>query len=286
METSAGLLDASTNQAFQDSSIPGGIGFTQFSNRFATLSAGIVGDTTRYQSFGPFQGKRFSVSALHGQRLSGTFEGNLTEARLDFRTYKQLTRRSVLAWRLFSLYNFGDYEPNYGYGGLNQLRGYEFRDFFGSRIAGTNLELRFPLIDELRFPGFPLRNIRGFFFIDVGAAWFEDFWYDPELQAVSAFGTPNEQRFRAPGVRVDSTSGPIPFKFWDSEENRLQDGRASYGAGVQFFFLGGLQFNWIWAYRADYTQFLINADDPTGPLIREEASGGGLRSEFYITYDF
>ena len=36
--------------------------------------------------------------------------------------------------------------------GINELRGYDYREFFGSRIALSNLEFRFPLIDEVRFP--------------------------------------------------------------------------------------------------------------------------------------
>lgn len=285
-ETSAGLIDSSTNQAYADSNAPGGVGFVQYSNRFAMVSAAFVGDTTRWQGYRPFQGKRFRIAATYGHRLSGTFQGNLTEARFDYRAYKQLTRRSTLAWRLFTVYNFGDYEPSYAFGGLNELRGYEFRDFFGSKIAGTNLELRFPLVDQLRFPGFPWPQIRGFLFVDVGAAWFDDFWYDPELQEVSGYGTADEVRFRHAGVRFDPATGVVPFKFWDSDNNRLRDGRASYGAGFQFIFLGGLQFNWVWAYRAPYTQFLIDLDDPSGGLIEEEVSGRGVRSEFYITYDF
>ena len=47
----------------------------------------------------------------------------------------------------------------------------------------------------------------------------------------------------------------VPWRFWDSENNRLQDGRASYGMGFQFLFIGGLQLNWVWSKRLPFTQY-------------------------------
>jgi len=79
----------------------------------------------------------------------------------------------------------------------------------------------------------------------------------------------------------------IPLDFYDSANNRLQDLRGSYGAGFQFFFLGGLQFNWSWAKRLSYTRFV---DDPTTPLVFDlipiKADVGGFRNEFYIIFDW
>ena len=95
-------------------------------------------------------------------------------------------------------------------------------------------------------------------------------WYDPVT------GT----------IRADYSQFPtelVEFEFWDSDNNRLQDGRASYGFGFQFFFIGGLQFNWVWSRRFDYTQYLYNLD---GSLVPTEAETGGLRSDFYIIFDY
>ena len=80
---------------------------------------------------------------------------------------------------------------------------------------------------------------RGAEVLDVGAAWYaDDLWYDPETFLIRA------DYSQIPAV-------PIGFKFWDSENNRLQDARASYGVGFQFFFIGGLQFNWVWSKRME-----------------------------------
>ncbi len=196
----------------------------------------------------------------------------------------------MLAWRLGTIYNAGDRQNTYGFGGINQLRGYDYREFFGSRILWSNFELRFPLVDELRFPIMALTSIRGFFFFDIGAAWYDDEvftngsfvgtgpWYDPDFNIIRADYT-------------QPTAVLIPFELWDENHNQLQDARASYGVGFQFFFLGGLQFNWVWAWRADYTQY-VYARDSLGlpilslPPLATTVSPNGVVSDFYIQFDW
>jgi hypothetical protein len=239
-------------------------------DKFVLFGASFTGDTTRWQEWGPFQGKRFSVGVTYGADAGSTVKGNLVEYALDFRAYKQLTRRSLIAFRLVGAESAGDRPTYYSMGGINELRGYEFRDFFGTRVAWSNIELRFPLVDQLRFPFGAIRSIRGFLFMDVGAAWSKSgAWYDPEL----GFGQ----------YRVDAQGKPVEFKFWDSENDRFQDGRGSYGWGIQFLFLGGLQFNWAWADRMSYTRYVF---DGSGNLVPTEADTGGSHMEFYIVYDF
>jgi outer membrane protein assembly factor BamA len=182
----------------------------------------------------------------------------------------------VLAFRALGIVNRGERVVFYGMGGLNNLRGYDFRAFYGSNVASANLELRFPFVDELRFPIGPLRNIRGFLFLDAGTAWLPgDQFFDPDSQLVRA--QPN----------FDGTFRNIPFDWWDSKNDRLQDLRGSYGTGFQFFFLGGLQFNWVWSKRLSYTSYV---DDPSTPLVYDlipvKADSGAVRSEFYITFDW
>jgi hypothetical protein len=267
--------------------------FLETEDTLGFVEGAIVGDTTRYMSFGPFQGKRFRVSLVFGPHLAGDFDGNLAEARFDYRAYKQATRRSLLAFRVGTLYGFGDSQNTYGFGGLNTLRGYEFREFYGSRIAWSNLEFRFPLVDELRFPVLALRDLRGFFFLDVGAAWFGD-------DSIALGASIDGKAFYDPVynlVRADYSQDPfnptlIPFEAWDEEENRLQDARASYGIGFQFFFLGGLQFNWVWSKRLPYTQYVYAVDPFTGivdlsqPPVPVEADYHGTRYDFYIQFDW
>jgi Tol biopolymer transport system component len=281
IESSVGFTD-STQDLIVTNPFTFASGFVEVDEQFATASFEITGDTTRYQSFGAFQGKRFNLGVLYGYNLDSDIpdgfnieEGDILRYTLDFRAYKKATRRSLLAWRLRGIYNDGDRETFHGLGGINQLRGWDYLEFFGSRVAWSNLEFRFPLADELRFPILAIRQIRGFFFFDVGAAWLrEDEWFDPELN----------------NIRISPQTGqPIKFKFWDSDEDRLQDGRASYGAGFSFFFLGGLQFNWAWSKRLEYTQF-VPVLDPSGFFIIDlqpvEVDDSDTRMDFYIVFDW
>jgi len=249
--------------------------FQSINDKFLLFQTAFVGDTTRYQSFGPFQGKRLSVGMTYAYNLGSSSPGNVLEYTLDFRAYKQLTRRSLLASRFVGVLNRGDRQIFYGVGGLNTLRGYGFRTLYGSNVAGAQFELRFPFVDEVRFPIGPIRNIRGFLFMDFGTAWLPgDVFYDPDVQQIRATEV-------APGQLV-----PIKFKWYDSTNNRLQDLRGSYGGGFQFFFLGGLQFNWAWAKRLPYTRFV---DDPTTFLydpVPIDAPLPGFESEFYIAFDW
>ena len=250
--------------------------FNRVSDTLAYAIFSVTGDTTRFQRFGAYHGKRFNLSITHGESLGGDFNGDLTQVNLDFRAYGQTTRRSLFAWRLATLQNIGDREFLYGLGGINQLRGYEYREFVGSSLVWTNLEFRFPLVDLLKFPVLAIRDLRGMIFLDLGAAYLEnDLWIDPD----TGF------------VRVDEMGQSIPFEFWDSTNNRLQDLRGSYGVGFQFLFLGALQFNWVWSHRLEFTEWVCDVPSSIfgtcpGTVVPVKGDSSGTHSQFYITFDF
>jgi Tol biopolymer transport system component len=190
---------------------------------FPYVEVGLVGDTTVFAGWGPVSGRRWRIGGSYAPdtgkdqlALSGDAPGSILSATvdLDFRQYLQLSERSNLAFRLFVGASFGNAPQPFYFGGLDTLRGFDFRDFSGDRAAFANLELRFPLFDFLGNRAFQIRGIRGRIFLDVGGAYY-------------------------------SYSGR-DFKFFDSANNRLQDGRAAYGYGVTFDFLG-LQLNWDFA---------------------------------------
>jgi len=279
LEGSVGYLDSSQDNFIGTDPFGFPI-FSKVKDSFGTVDLTLVGDTTRYMQLGPAQGKKIRLNVFYGAHISGDFEGDILQYNLDLRTYKQITRRSTLAFRLNARLSAGDRDSFTGMGGLNELRGFEYREFFGSRTAFANLELRFPLMDGLPFTFGNMGPVQGFLFLDVGAAWFQDdSFYDPEFRADIGFG----------GMRIDPITGePIPFSFWDSENNRLQDGRASYGVGFKAFVFG-LQLNWSWAHRLDYTQYVLQFDPLSGFATGIEpvkADTSGARMDFYIVYDF
>ncbi len=279
-ESDPGFVSMDPNEPVPDpSTVPKGatIGFLDFNTETGTspfASVGIVNDTTIFKEFGAWHGKRVAFNITSVPASTGAI-GTFTEYDLDFRAYRKLTRRSLLAWRLVADVSRGDGAPFFSIGGYNQIRGFRYREFLGDSAAFTNLELRFPLIDELRFPFGSIRQIRGLLFFDAGAAWTQDglFW-DKELVV-----------FR-------------DFKLYDSDANRFQDGRASYGIGFSFR-LGPFDLNWNFARRLPFGEtHITNACAPSGitdiqtfvnfvsqcPI--EETDDTSINADFYIGYAF
>ena len=185
---------------------------------YPQVSASFISDNAIYANYGPISGRRIRLTASYAPNLSsddgesGTLHSTQT---LDARYYVPVTRRSNFAFRLFGFNSTGEF-PNATYiGGLDTIRAFETRTIGGFKAFYGNAEYRFPLIDQLRFPGIGFSGIRGVLFFDVGAAWF------PEV---------------------------TDFTF--IEDDRLQDAVASYGWGftVNAF---GLTLNWDFAKRWD-----------------------------------
>ena len=189
------------------------VGFVGVEDNFPLVTATFSGDSARFKSFGPISGRRYELTANY---LADLDEGGTlsNELNLDFRQYLQLTSRTLLAARISGFYADGN-RPNFTYfGGLNTLRGYDFRTYLGNRAAYANFEARFPLVDVIAFPGFAISQIRGSLFFDIGGAYFDG----------------------------------QDFNF--IEENQLVDGAASVGYGITLN-LFGLQLHWDFARRTN-----------------------------------
>ncbi len=194
---------------------------------FPQVSAALVSDTTIFNEWGPISGHRVRLSASFAPDLSSDDEDDLfafgqgsiltSTVSLDARAYVPLTRRSNLAFRLFASSSDGNVPDVSFVGGLDTVRGFAFREFAGHRAFYANAELRFPLVDQLGFPGIRLEGIRGVLFVDIGGAWFPD-------------------------IRQ--------FDFYDEENDRLRDGIAAYGWGFTAR-LFGLALNWDFAKRTN-----------------------------------
>ena len=186
------------------------------SGKYLSFSLSLVGDTTLYKFFGPLAGKRYRLAVEYALPFSSQFLG-FTNLTVDFRNYTRLSSRTLFAFRLFGGMSFGESPQIFYFGGTNTLRGYPYLSFSGNRAFFTNLELRFPLVDEVRFPiGFSLRGIRGCLFLDIGGAWFDN----------------------------------QDFKPFDFSNFRLKDAKGSLGLGVYFYF-GPFELHWDFARRTD-----------------------------------
>jgi outer membrane protein assembly factor BamA len=211
---------------FQNSTDRDGDGVLEFEelewaglrHNFPLASSTFSGDSAVYKFFGPVSGRRYQASLSYAPDLDegGTLTSDLI---VDWREYKQLSSRTLIAARFFGAYSQGNFPNFYYFGGLNTVRGYDFRTIVGSQAGFANLEFRFPLVDLLATPFVVIQQMRGVFFFDIGAAKFED----------------------------------QPFNFRD-DEGRFVDAKASVGWGIAFH-LFGLPLNWDFAKRFDGKEF-------------------------------
>jgi hypothetical protein len=226
----------------------------------APISLRIVQETTRFAEFGPLAGSTFSVGVTAAPPIGGFLQRTTVDA--DLRKYLRLGgTTALLAFRGRGFYSTGDNPDYFYFGGNMELRGFPYLSIAGNRGFYANAELRLPLIHLAATPIGILGPLRGTAYFGIGGARF------------------NGQECGAPGVSQAncwkfSTSEPgysyvedpiygTPVTGW-----RLQDGRASWGFGLQLFFLGyPMHFDWT-----KYTDFATTSK--------------GWDFNFWIGYDF
>jgi len=222
VEMQTGYISRSIDYPYVVTNADGSQGFlvTARDDNFPIIGGSFVGDTTLYQEWGPYSGRRYRLSTSWAPDLkkgqinpsTGLPANSPTltyDATIDFRQYIPITARSLFAFRVYGGYSTGNFPNVYSFGGLDTLRGLDYQAVIGNSVAFGNFELRIPLIDYLVFPIGGLRNIRAHIFFDIGAG---------KLKGQD-------------------------FQFWDSSNHELIDGHASYGAGFQVTLLG-LELHW------------------------------------------
>lgn len=273
--------------------------FASLDENFPYVGWQLNGDTVRYKEFGPYHGQRFQLSQQWAPTMnsSGATDlfttGTFLNTLLDYRLYRRVTDRSLFAIRVASYWSQGDGYSIYSFGGLNYLRGYDYREFYGSRVAYANIEFRFPLVDALVFPIGILRDLRGFAFFDVGTAWFQN--DDFAHQDLGYYLTPAVNGQVQPQfIIVDEDGNAVrrKFSFWDDENDELGDGRAAYGFGFNVF-LGPFQLTWSYAHQLENTIEVCDiSGDGTCELstdlkrVEDPFHKDGSIGQFYIAIDY
>jgi Tol biopolymer transport system component len=192
--------------------------YGQFFNGMATpLELSLVSETTRFASYGPNMGHTYKFSFSKYLKLfSNSLDAYTLEG--DFRQYLRIDNQSLLAFRLSGFYSGGPNSLLYWSGGNNSLRAADFRSLIGNKGFFFNAEFRFPLVTAALTPIGLIGPIRGVFFFDLGAFWFND----------------------------------QPFDFFeDGQKFKLKDPLASYGYGIEFF-LFGYPLHVEWVYKTDF----------------------------------
>ncbi len=218
------------------------------------LTIALTRETTVFREYGPLAGHTFraaySVSPKIGNSLSRqTFDG-------DFRYYQRIGTNGVAAFRFRGFNSFGDTPDYFFYGGNSELRGYDFLQFVGNKGFFANAELRFPLIEAMLTPIGVLGGVRGVVYAGIAGASLlgrpttTGFSTGAETEAYKFATSSAKEVNPIIGFTTDEQTG-FPVAVYGPpltiDGFRLQDGRASYGLGLETFLLGfPIHFDWSW----------------------------------------
>lgn len=219
----------------------GGGFVTEDGHEFRSVSAltlSTIGDYTLWGYFGPVNGRRYNFTFQNAFDLGGKSMSYYT-ATLDWRRYLDLTHGYTFAMRFLGGYSDGANPQTFRIGGFNTLRGYEDFSLYGTRIAVTNLEFRFPFISQLGLVGpLPLGwfNLKGAGFVDTGFHWNKG----DELR-LSYVGIDGNRRFD--DLRFDFGTGVRTYVFymplrvdvaWRWNGERVSDPKWQVVIGAEF----------------------------------------------------
>jgi Tol biopolymer transport system component len=189
--------------------------------RLLEPSISFVHDSSFWGYYWPVEGSRWRFSMSQGISFS-TEDVSRSTVYLDYRWYKMLFYRNSFAFRLMGAVSEGRDPRVFFLGGPLTLRGYDYLQFEGNRLALAQLEYRFPLLDALIF-GWPgrwgFRNVGGTVFMDAGSAWWNN--------DLKVFEYVNNVR-----------------------QNRLQDLHVDFGLGM-YLNLGYVLLNFQFAWPTD-----------------------------------
>jgi len=223
-QASTGYLQRSADYPFIDQET-GAVDFIRVDDQIPYVSAGLVGDTMKYNSYGPHAGSAWELNTYYGfdTEESGAL---VTQLVFEGRKFFPLSRRNEFATRLYLAMSDGNQPSIFALGGYSTVRGIPYAAMAGNRAALLNLEWRFPFIDSLNLAFMPLGQVRGRVFLDVGTAW-----YDTNQGEFNYLGDPG-------------------FTF--IQDGRLIDGFAAYGVGISLRVFG-LPLNWdfvkLWDFK-------------------------------------
>src|SRR4051812_27812892 len=271
------------------------------------LSAAFVQETTVFREFGPLAGSTMRLAYTEAPKISGLLARRTLDG--DARYYQRLGATGLLATRIRGFKSFGDFPDFQYFGGNSELRGYDYLQFAGQNVVFANAELRFPLIEAALTPIGVIGGVRGVFFAGIGGAWFSNSpAANPCTGEAGSFQFANSQTAlcQVPtGFKIDATGAPVITTNPQTGQQtfvlnyaaqpvsgfRLQDGRASYGLGLETFALGfPIHFDWSWRTLMNKgwedVVFACTSVDAGGRCISSANEFRKARFAVWIGYDF
>ena len=211
-----------------------------FSGSLMPFSVSFIQETTVFREFGPLAGNTMRFTYEVSPKLGSLMSRQTVDA--DLRYYQRLFGTGVLAFRLRAFKSTGDYPDYLYFGGMSDMRGYDYLEFIGQNVVFGNVELRFPIVEAMLTPIGVLGGLRGVFFFDIGAGW-----YNHQGFKFSSSTTETVQRLVNVGLDENGNLVGIYDPPVTVSGFRLQDARASYGIGLETFVIGfPMHFDWAW----------------------------------------
>jgi hypothetical protein len=293
------------SQQYQ-ASITGGQQLAQ-NGTLAPLGGAFIRETTVFREFGPLAGSTMRIAGDISPGFAGLLSRRTFDA--DLRHYTRIGSTGLLATRFHGFRSRGDF-PNFQYfGGNGDLRGYDYLQFVGQNMLQFNAELRFPLIEAALTPIGVIGGIRGVLFAGAGGAWFSDQKSQNPCTGGSSgfqFLTNSSQVCQVvTGAKTDAfgnlifntdpvtglQSPALTYTARQVSGFRLQDGRASYGLGLETFALGfPIHFDWAWRtmFNHDWENVVLACTSiaPSGACVSGAEEFRHPRFSVWIGYDF
>lgn len=239
------------------------------------LSLSYTQETTVFREFGPLSGNTMQLTYEVAPPVAGSLSRQTFDA--DARYYMRIGASGLLALRARAFKSMGD-DPDFLYfGGNSEMRGYDYLQFIGQNAVFGDAELRFPIIEAALTPVGVIGGIRGVFFFNIGGGWFDS-------QPFKFFANGTETATPIVNYQFDANGNlqAVPGQPTTVSGFRLQDGRASYGIGLETFALGfPIHFDWSWR-----TLFNKQWEDVQFASIGGSAEFRKPRFTVWIGYDF
>ncbi len=273
----------------------------------APVGAAFVQETTVFREYGPLAGNTMRLAYDVSPKIGGLLSRQTFD--IDARHYLRLGGNGVFATRFRGFKSWGDFPDFQYFGGNGDLRGYDYLEFAGQNMVYANAELRFPLIEAALTPIGVIGGIRGVFFAGIGAAWFgNQAALNPCTGESGSFHFANNDSAicQVPtGYQIQANGQPVIVTNPDTGQQtfvlnyapaavsgfRLQDGRASYGLGLETFALGfPIHFDWSWRTLFnngwENVVFACTTVDARGQCVSGASEWRRPRFAVWIGYDF
>lgn len=187
---------------------------------YVAPNIGLVADNALYGSTGPINGGRSRYTLEHA-----IGDVHYTTGVMDWRRYTNIRNNFAIAQRFIGGASLGRDPQLFRFGGAFTYRGVDYGDLVGTRVLLGNLELRFPLIEQLRL-GWPLAinlgGINGVLFADAASAWDES--REPQFFTSRGGGLRTRDMHLAYGFGARVNLGYFILRYDYAREHQLEAG--------------------------------------------------------------